>query len=376
MGKKINKSISLLLTVLMVVTFFYESGYTWTTEVYFSPQGHEILTRDAAYDAGDYYRGSAAGDFFAKVLSENYDYSKLDIIEAGWRKKVKKFVKKAASSTLAVAGTVAAVALVVTVISVAPIALVVVGVLAYTGVLSKIMPYYGTYNDRTVSLIAGARYQDLEEKQPGGNALKNSQENTEKQKFHFLRRNDQPAYNLEVMRDEIDNVNYGIKYKGIIEPIIEAHRLINAPRRNYHIGNYQKVNVYPDHFNMGKVLHTIQDGYAHVKRNTSTWVINDVMVYKPRGAKDHEHESMGTTMFVPINSHDRIYSYDDGFFGLHGKLKSEATQAKRVSKEILKLWKNRDAGWAGKDTQLLIEDVFKVDANPWAQIVNQICAHR
>jgi len=144
------------------------------------------------------------------------------------------------------------------------------------------------------------------------------------------------------------------------------------------MNGYDRINVIADHFAMGQVLHTVQDSYAHTIRENGTGIIREVKVYSPKGdsATDYRHEGPLTTLFNMWQSHDRIYKYDAGILGLHGKLKAEARAAKSATTELLRLWKNRDQGWLYVSDSDLIKNYFEDKKDPWTQVINSICKHR
>jgi len=71
-----------------------------------------------------------------------------------------------------------------------------------------------------------------------------------------------------------------------------------------------------------------------------------------------------------------FYSTDAGIRGLHGSMKPLAKSAMYASRDILKLWKNRDKSWAKMYEQIIIDNYFNNPDKPWAKVVNRICAHR
>ena len=438
MNKKYPKVIVFISSVL-VVLLAVDTTYAWTTKVgsteffvripanlgvgtlnfnsFANVEGHETLTKDAAYCAGDYYKDwfDEHGVGFIKTgiglltYNNDYNYTRVNVIESGWGSFKKKFKKACKSITNTVKSTVAGAVSGATCGLIATMALNFVvlpvltggtslligpaligswavaggamGFLASRGLFDKLIPYYGTYSTRTKSLIAGARYQDLEDNALYDPDFYKAAEDNDNQKYHFLRRNfkDAGPYNVDRMRDEIDNDVYGIKQKGIYEPLAKAFMLEDTPDRIYYIGDYEETNVTQVHFAMGMVLHTVQDSFAHCTREPKLdWAITGIRVYAPRGDSSLEHENIVTTVNNPGCSIDRIYGeWWSNITTIGCSKKAAAQKSQDVCTAMLRLWKDRQtlfANYTGsRDNTWDIAEFLKTTA--WKNPIDYTCRH-
>lgn len=426
--KKIKFFLTKLLSIILLVAVLNGYSYAWTVEyMNLTPRGHEILTKNAAYSAGSYYTDNDSLFGYFKLsdlpLISQTDY-KIFIIEAGFLKKVWKKAKKVANSVSNAVSTVVSVAADAC-IAVAPILADVGGLIAsyasgitegpqphkpqpivppsflapmavdaffliasgFNYLLNKILPYYGTYNKKTASIIAGARYQDLRSMRPLSSEWYRTTEDPEDQKFHFLRKNNNPLYNDDVFFNEMESKEHGIRHTAIYKPLYKAFCAQDGPQKHHNIGAYDLIKVEPHHFAMGKLLHTIQDSFAHTDRAKGNgfesgkngpyngWSINHIRVYEPKkgASKFYQHEDWRKTMFSEGSSHDRIDHED------HGVKDKKAKEAQEVSKILLVNWKNRDKKlWKqpGFDYEYFKRELFTNPDNPWGQVLNYVCKHR